>query len=196
MTSARPNPSSGGAVSALEATGMPIRPCLIELRSRRACAQTCLGYRHRVRRDPGGEKITGGRDTDDPSALSDDDAVLNFTASGRRASVEDMARMHCPQKRATAMLASGLKMTCECVEALRAATAPHGDQSVALEEHRLRAVPWSAVQVQKVMMPAALASSLNRDMAGRVKRTTHIKSVPTDFVHDSVVEEDVDAHTA
>lgn len=196
MLGSGPGAKSATAAPALQAASSPVRPCLVDLRPRLFCARTCLGYRHRVRRDPGGENVTGGRATNDPRALQDDAAVLQFTASGRRASVEDMARMECPQNRATAMLASGLKMTCECIEALRAATAPKGDQSVALDEQRLLAVPWSAVQVKKAMMPAALASSLNRDMAGRVKRTTHIKSIPTDFVHDSVVEEDVDAHTA
>lgn len=190
MFGSGPDTKSETAAAALEVAGSPVRPCLVDLPSRLSCARTCLGYRHRVRRDPGGENITGGRATNDPRALQDDDAVLDFTASGRRASVEDMARMECSQKRAAAMLASGLKMTCGCIDALRAAAAPSGDQVGAFDIQRLIAVPWAVVHAQKVTMPASVAAALSRDMPGRVKRTAHIKSVPMDFVHEAVIEED------
>lgn len=192
MVTAKP---SGQLVSVLSPPVMPTPHSLrIDLPPRTACARACYGFLQRVRRDPGASSdMVNGRATDDPRAFDDDEAVLKFTASGYRASLEDMGRMDCPGKRATAMLASGLTKTCPCVEALRSTTAPCGDQVEAMDEQRLLAVPWSSLFTAKITMPAAMASLLNRDMAGRVKRTAHIKSVPMNFVHEPVVEEAVDA---
>lgn len=191
---ATPSPEPGALLTTPDWLAKPkrgSRALQVRLPTRAYCAQTCFGYRYRLHRDPGGKGIFS-LETDDPCAFKDDDAVLEFTASGRRASLEDMGRMDSPSKRATAMLASALTKSCPCVEALRSTTAPCGDQVEAMAEQRLLAVPWSSLFPAKITMPPAMASLLNRDMAGRVKRTAHIKSVPMHFVHEPVVEEAVD----